>query len=424
MRFIAAAQCIAIVLAVSALASSAMSQTPPSAGSATVFPPYLQNPTADGMTICFLAQAAEDVRVVWNRKSAEATIEAAAKGLPIPGTPWTIWKARLTALRSGGDYRYQVRYRLAGKDEATPTYHFRTLNPHAKTVRFAAFHDIHNRQPTLAALMRSVKPDDYEFSLLLGDCWTNPAADRGSREVFRAWGAYLRLLDAANKPVIFVRGNHETIGSFADKLAYLFDLPELDPSAKFAEQNWHFTLRAGPIWFLALDGGDDFTKRYELFQPIRKRQADWMRKRLADRAGDDAPWRLLLTHMPLYNDNIWNSEPCRQMWEPVLKDAGIDLELSGHEHHWKLLDRNQTFTVHFNGHYPDQQDPQNRSEYSFTSHWPLLIGGGPSARKDPEEATVMLVTAEAASLQVRLLAASDGRLLTGFKTAKPQGRKP
>jgi hypothetical protein len=45
----------------------------------------------------------------------------------------------------------------------------------------------------------------------------------------------------------------------------------------------------------------------------------------------------------------------------------------------------------------------------------VLIGGGPSANKDAEEGTVMLVTADTTTLCVSLLAASDGRELTRFK---------
>ena len=119
---------------------------------------------------------------------------------------------------------------------------------------------------------KGVKPEDYEFSVLLGDFWTNPSSDHGADKVFRSMETYIRLLNAAEKPMLFIRGNHETIGNFADKMAYLFDMPGLKPAAEFAEQNWFCALRAGPVWFVALDGGDDFTKRYELFQPLRQRQ--------------------------------------------------------------------------------------------------------------------------------------------------------
>jgi len=385
--------------------------------------PYLQNPTADGMTICFLAQGAERVTVAWHPAGAAAATETTASGTPVPGTPWTIWKTRLTRLSAGAEYQYHVRYQLAGQAEQTPFYSFRALNPAAKTVRFAAFNDVHNHTDTLAALMRHVQPADYEFSLLLGDMWTNPDPKDQAEEVFRTLEAYVRLLDAPEKPMILVRGNHETIGGFADKMALLFDLPSLEASAAHADQNWYFPLRAGPVWFLGLDGGDDFIKRYELFQPIRQRQAAWLQQQLAGSPDTNAAWRVVLTHMPLYNDNIWNSEPCRQMWEPILKDARITVELSGHDHDWKLIPAGKTYTIHFDGHYPDQQDPQQRKSYSYIAPFPVLIGGGPSLR----EGSVMLVTADEKQFHARLLAAQDGRQLVEFNSsAQPdqQGVKP
>jgi hypothetical protein len=233
--------------------------------------------------------------------------------------------------------------------------------------------------------------------------WTNPSPAHGAEAVFRSMNDYVRLLNASEKPMIVLRGNHETIGGFADKMAYLFDLPNLSPTKNFIDQNWYFTMQAGPVWFLGLDGGDDFIKRYDLFQPYRQRQAEWMKGLLTHHAGADASWRIVLTHMPLYNNNIWTSEPCRLMWEPVLKDAKIDLEFSGHDHTWKTIPKGKTYHITFNGHYPDQQDPEKRKSYSFTSLWPVIIGGGPRL-SGAERGTVMLLKAQRGTLEVEVRA--------------------
>ena len=367
--------------------------------------PYLQNPAADGMTVCFLTQTgAENVRVLWSRKGdtgkpAETT---AAKCTAIPGTPWTIWKARLTALQAGADYEYHVRQVREKAEVATPNFRFHAMDPHAKTFRAAFFNDIHNREATLAAVMKNVKPEDYEMTFLLGDMWTNPSTSKGADQVFRTMEAYIRLLDAAEKPMILVRGNHETIGGFAKTMAYLFDFPGLDATAGEFDQQWQFTLQPGPVWFMGLDGGDDFIKRIEKFQPMRQRQAEWMKGVLARKDGAGC-WRILLVHMPIYNDNCWTSEPCRQVWEPVLTGAGIDLEISGHEHNLcKLLPKGKTYEIIFNGHYPDQQDPQQRKKWSCTLAWPVLIGGGP-ALKGGEAGEVKLMNVDEKTLTVRCL---------------------
>jgi hypothetical protein len=93
---------LALVLAMSGRVSPATAQTLATNGSASIFPPYLQNPAADGMTICFLAQAAEAVRVAWSVDADASLGEVAANGTVIPGTPWTMWKTRLAGLRPGG----------------------------------------------------------------------------------------------------------------------------------------------------------------------------------------------------------------------------------------------------------------------------------------------------------------------------------
>ena len=247
--------------------------------------PYLQNPTADGMTVCFLTQkGARDVQVLWrpmgsaekdygnrgqgdadsghalDNLESEAHSVAARDGLRIPGSLYATKRPR----------------------PQTPPYRFHAMDPHAKTFRAAFVNDIHNRVATLEAVMKNVKPEDYEMSFLLGDMWTNPSPANGADEVFRTMEAYIRLLHASEKPMIFVRGNHETIGGFAKYMAYLFDIPGLDAKAGEFDQQWQFTLQPGPVWFLALDGGDDFTKRFEKFQPIRKRQAEWIERRSGD----------------------------------------------------------------------------------------------------------------------------------------------
>lgn len=375
--------------------------------------PYLQNPAADAMTVCLAATGAQNVRVAWKAENETEFHETPAVPTPVSNTPWTVWKTRLAGLKPGGAYGYKMRYRLDGRETEEPPHTFRTIDPTATTFRAICVNDIHNREATLAALMKNVQPKDYEMAILNGDLWTNPSPAKGAEQVFRSLEAYVRLLNASDKPMLVVRGNHETIGGFAKQMACLFDLPNLDAKAKEFDQQWQFTLAAGPVWFLALDGGDDFTKRMESFQPLRQRQAEWIKEVLARHEGTGA-WHLLLVHMPLYNDCCWNSEPCRQMWEPVLADANIDLELSGHHHQARhLIPKGKTYDIEFKGHYPDQQDPQQRQRFSFTTHWPVLISGGPALTGD-QTCAFMLLDANAKKLSVKLLGA-DGQLFAEFR---------
>jgi hypothetical protein len=366
----------------------------------TVFPPYLQNPAADAMTVCFLAQGMLSVNIDWQADGAASPTVSAAKGLPIPGTPWSIWRFRFTGLKPAAAYQYQVRFRsrFGGAEASTPAYRFRTIAADAVGVRFAVFNDLHHQDKTLAALMAFVKPEDYEFTVLLGDVLEGCPNDE---ELFRALRAYLPLINAAEKPLLFVRGNHDVRNSFASRLAYLFDLPNLSVTQPWGEDQWQFTLRSGPVWFLAMDTGEDQDgidsnpatayKQPEFWHEYRRKQAAWLKQLLATKPAPTAPWRIFLGHIPLYNQ-VWDSPSSRELWEPILRGTTLDVMLAGHDHQWRLL-------------------PKAEAGGPF---WPVLIGGGPALG----EGTVMLATADAHSLHIRLLAATDGRLLTEFKAAK------
>jgi lysophospholipase L1-like esterase len=361
--------------------------------------PYLQNPSDRGMTVCLLASSAgtRDVTVSFTARGAPKPVEFPARPVAITNTAWTVWKARLANLEPGTLYQYQVRCRTDDQPAATPVHHFRTLDPAAESLRAIAFNDTHMGSSVMGALLKHVKPEDFDLSLLLGD-----VLEGSDQAVLDAWRRYVELLDGANKPIVFVRGNHDTRGGFAKRLPCLFDLPNLDPAKPWGEEQWQFTLQAGPVAFLALDTGeddDDSTpktsyKNPDLWQQVRQRQAEWLKQAIADPAVKSTGWRVLLTHMPLYN-SPWCSVRSRDLWTPLLTEWKPDLALSGHDHQWR----------------PAQPVSQGMP-------WPALIGGGP-AMSGGEEGTMMVLKADSGSLNVRLIGAKDGRLLTEFHTKHP-----
>lgn len=368
--------------------------------------PYLQSPSVKGMTVCFAARSISAAQVELKEIGATDKRVYTATPTPIPDTSWTVWKTKLDHLKPGSEYEYLVHYRREDAAHSTKTYHFLTLDPKAQTIKAAFFNDIHEKFPTLEAIMKHCKPEDYDFSVLMGDCWQNPQnADRA----IEVLNHYIQWLDAGEKPMLFVRGNHECRGPFADRLGYLFDLPNLSPAAPVGEQQYSFTLHAGPVWFLAMDCGEDFEKMFDVMQPYRKRQAEWLETLLKKNDHKNAPWRVMLSHLPLYNDNIWNSEPSRRMWEPILSHANIDLALSGHDHTYKVLEQGKTLKVTH-----DPKYTENRGEWEMTPPYPQMIGGGP----DSNLATVMLLKADANTLQIRMIEAEGGTVCKEINSTK------
>jgi acid phosphatase type 7 len=371
--------------------------------------PYLQNPTTSGATVCCLVQGGGTVQV-----SGENGESLKAQYSQIPGTPWTIWKARLDSLKPAERCTYRVRVEENGGILAETNAEVTALDEKSASTKVIFLNDLHNNRATLEALMKQVKDEDYSLSILLGDCWGDPNPANGADTVFRTLDAYVRMLNAARKPMLLVRGNHETRGGFSGRMAMLFDIPGLDSAQKLDDQTWSFALRAGPAFLLAMDTGedDDFAtdeksyKRPKFWQSYRQRQAPWLKSTLGSANG--AQWRIFLSHIPLYNPAGWDSEPSRTCWEPLLRDAGLALMLAGHDHQWRSVPAGKEIS-----RAKKHRDGSTSTE-TMKPPCPVLIGGGPSIR----EGTVMLLEATPARLQVRMLNV-EGKVLAETSLTYP-----
>ena len=374
--------------------------------------PYLQHPAADAMSVCLISQTAKTVAIQVRPANPQekAPAPVTAEALAIPGTPWSRWTARLHGLPAGGRCAYQVII----DGNAGPWLEFRTLDPAAPELRFAVFNDVHDQLATLDRVLAHVPTDSFEFSVLLGDCWNDPQTKNQADRVFRTLDGFVRRLDAGRKPMLYVRGNHDLRGPFAPQLARLFIAPRLRADAPLGEQDVTLTFAAGPAFLLFADTGEDFEKKKEVFNVLRERQTPWLRSELASPAAQGR-WRLFLSHIPLFNDNIWNSEHARKVWTDVLAEGKVDAAFAGHDHGWKLLPKNQPLTVRFKASPVDSQF----SDGTVTSvpPFPVLIGGGPKPT-GKEQGTAMLFKVTPKACSVRLIGAETGALLTQLELTR------
>ena len=359
--------------------------------------PYLQNPTENGVTVVFVINDLEIPELRIKNSSNDTNIPFKLDSAIIPGTKWTVWKARVENLASNTIYKYVVTYNEDFKKVSTTEYNFNIYPKNSNTLKAVFFNDLHANVKTLEALMRHCKSENYEFSALLGDC----IGDAHSLEqVLLLIEKFSKLLRAHEKPMLYIRGNHECRGNFAKHLGYFFDLPKLEPSAGLGGK-FYFTLDMGPIWFLALDCGEDFEKKIELMEPYREQQAEWLRALQESNPRKTKPWRVAISHIPLYNNNIWNSEPARMRWEPTIKNMNLDCYLAGHDHSFKVLDKNRTFQVEH-----DPKYTKNKGKWEMTTPCPIMIGGGP----DHKTATMMLLEANLDRLHILALNTSGSRV--------------
>ncbi len=366
-----------------------------------VLAPYLQVIQGAVPTwVCVPARGAREVVVEgWETGGDRVSARVTATARPIRGTPWTIW---LAPVAPALPYRIVVDGRPHGGMRRI------RRSPDDGTARIACLNDLHDRIGTLALAAGQLTPANHDLTVLLGDIFNDPTGKDGAERTFRTLHALATLLRADEVPMLYLPGNHDYRGDFADRVDDLFLAPRCDPlrhdpagGIGAADQGWD--LRWGPVVLLAADTGEDFEKRPGLFRPLRERQVPALRAALA--AAADAPWRALLTHIPLFSDDIWNSEHARETWTPALREGRVDVALAGHVHDWKVIPAGKEQVIAFKASPADSQPLARNIRY--TPPFPTVIGGGPETAK----ATVMFLEAGARRLSVRVVAAAGGKEL-------------
>ncbi|MHC5055272.1 MAG: purple acid phosphatase family protein [Planctomycetota bacterium] len=257
--------------------------------------PYLQNPSGAGMTVMWVTTAPGTGSLEYGTTKRLGSEARASNTAP------DICMVRLDGLRPGRRYYYRVTAVSADGDEARSEFlSFKVFSPRKSVVSAVIFNDIHSRRETFRALAARVEGSDRDLVFLNGDCWQDPRREQRDTKVLGDLATYAEGAGAGSRPMVLARGNHEYRGSYSPRMAELFDAPMLDRDRKIGEQKWYFAFTQGPVRFVVLDCGEDFEKRIEVFQPCRKVQGEWLEDEVASDAFRNAPFRVLVMHMPIY----------------------------------------------------------------------------------------------------------------------------
>ncbi len=221
----------------------------------------------------------------------------------------------------------------AGAPQTSETRTFRTLDPGAAATRFAVWNDTHENAETLAALHARTAELSPDFLLWNGD-QTNDLHFEGDMAAQLVAPAGLSL---AGWPLAYVRGNHDVRGPAAKHLPRFTGTPG---------DRFHYAFRSGPVAALVMDTGEDkpddsvYFGGMAAFQPMQRRQAEWLRQVAREPWFRSAPFKVMFCHIPLYSrrdifpqHRRWEHHTfCREQWEAALLDAGVKLIVSGHTH--------------------------------------------------------------------------------------------
>lgn len=340
--------------------------------------PYLQNPTPDAITV----MAQTHVR-------AHCWVEYGTDKQHLQRTRTLLGgqavchdvehKIRLTDLTPGATYYYRVcaqeiiHYgaysKTFGDTVRSEFYSFKL--PAADTQDFTAliFNDLHDFGNTIKAMQQIAANIPHDFLVFNGDCLAEP---ENRSHAIRVIHTLANDFNGFQRPIFFIRGNHEIRNAYSAGMPSLLDNPGGKTYGAF---NW------GDTRFVLLDCGEDKPDSHWVyyglndFTQFRQEQAAFLQQELKSRAFKRAKRRVLIHHIPIWG-NTDEYQPCSELWQPILEQAKFDIDLAAHVHAFK--------------YYPTRE---------IGNPFPVYVGGGPNLG----EATVCVLAKKGKSLTLQVL---------------------
>ncbi len=292
--------------------------------------PYLSNPSPDGMTVSWATAGMSGAMLEYRKKGTQEWLLHPVNhqsGILQQNSRMHI--AHLTGLEENTVYEYRLinLTPLLNKRNLTPAEEplaFRTMTTKAKEFSFAACSDIHSNTLILKKLMELPEVQQTTFFVNLGDMLSSMA---GPAALFEGFLDLQTELYAKEKPLVFVRGNHEQIGTFAADYFQLMPHPS---------GRTYYAFRHGKVCFLALDTGNDHPddaagihRNTAMIAEERK----WLQEVVQSKLFREASFRVAFLHMPLYSDK-YDSQAGISLLDGMFEDAPLHLLISGHVHRY------------------------------------------------------------------------------------------
>jgi hypothetical protein len=345
--------------------------------------PYVQ-PGPNGQ----LKAGAEAVRLAWQTEPREADFTVEFGRDDKYGRTAAVARTQRSypaGVEPAGRYNYVVtfeqldlateyHYRVKGNGTVIATGYFTTRQPRGGKIRFAAFGDNCNGDPSDHAIAYQVYQAHPDFVMNTGDnVYENGLDSQYSNYFFPIFNADVAALDKGGPllrsvPFYTVIANHDlnttdpvtkhpcaNFDLHPDALAYYtnFHLPLNGPkvnhptttrgdAARLADfqacagerfpRMANYSYDYGDAHFLCLDANTYVDATDEDLQA-------WVK---ADLAATDAKWKIIVYHQPAFNAGAqhYKEQQMRPLC-PLFEAHGVDLVLSGHEH---IYQRNRPLT--------------------------------------------------------------------------------
>ena len=286
--------------------------------------PYLQRPSADGLTVVWDTDAATDGSVDFgrNRDYRDGTVTER--------TPKRHHAVTLEGLDPGTQYFYRVR---SGGVTLSEGKVLRSPSAPNQPHRFVVIGDFGYHHAATKKIAQQVERQQPHWLLTVGDnvyLYGQP----GSYDDFwfRPYAATM-----ARAPTFPALGNHDILSENGRWFREYFHLPENGPT-NLKERN--YSLDYANVHLAVIESNAFQKKNRSEMDAI----AAWLE---ADLAATSQPWKLVTLHHPLYTSrgSHGSTALARERLGPIFERAGVQLVFQGHNHFYERL--NPVKGVHY-----------------------------------------------------------------------------
>lgn len=304
--------------------------------------PYLSAPDKDSMMISWETAGKVPSYIEYREKGKNTkTVRAASGKQHAILTHNTLHSVVLTGLKPGKEYEYEIFTLTPVIDQPLASgikRTFRMPETGKKNFSFYCITDIHSDVQYVRRALMENEAKEADFVALLGDNLSHAA---GSEALFNGVIDPIEkatTVDGQNKPMVFVRGNHEQLGVYAKEYFNVMG----HPSGKM-----YYSFTWGSVFFLILDSGSDSAceKDSLIFfnGDYRQEENAFLQEVVKSEAYQKAAYRIVMIHIPPSYAGDCVENKVYNMLEP-LRSAKVkpDVLLSGHIHAYERLNPNET----------------------------------------------------------------------------------
>jgi len=253
---------------------------------------------------------------------------------------------RVKDLEKGTEYKYRVVSKeilqfnpyevLYGDSVVGEIHEFETLDHEKESFSFGAVTDVHERGSELDSLLQKSAISDMDLMFYTGDIlnWLGE-----KKRIFDGFLDVSVKHFATEKPLILIRGNHETRGPTARNLMSYFP----HSSGKF-----YYSFTQGDVFFIILDSGEDKPDSHPVyaglvdFDALRTEEAEWLQQEVESEGFKQSLYKVVMIHIPLFSGSPGHgSNDITKKFGPILNSGGIDLMISGHHHRFNIIKPNE-----------------------------------------------------------------------------------